>query len=627
VIRVTLRYLNTKLVSLERWQKGLLLALIDGFLLGLCFWVGFALRLSDPWPSDYLDSAQWIVIIASVSVIFVLQMSGFYRTATRFISINSGRALGLACLVGLAVCYICAFIFRIQDFPRSVPLIVFPFAFFAIAGSRASALQYFHWALNLGTDRQRVFIYGTDNTSIRLSRFLKNSRTIQPVAFIGDKDSGTSSISGLRVIDLSTIEHHASLGHVGMVLIEKTSLGHIDRRALFGVLADLGISVKIVAIADGVTDHYQLAFEDIDIVDLLGRLPNPPDFDLISQSISKKTVMVTGAGGSIGSELCRLSLHYGAAKVVMLDSSESSLYQIEQELLSAEEVLSGRVLLSPVLMSALDQELIEEVLEKELVDTIYHAAAYKHVPLCEKNRFYAMKNNVLSTFVLASAAIKLKVGRFVLISSDKAVRPTNIMGASKRLAELVVAELSGRESKTKFCAVRFGNVLGSSGSVIPKFKQQIAAGGPVTVTDPRMTRYFMSIPEAASLVIQAGSLVREWSIFILDMGEPMLISELAERLIRLSGHEVACPTHPEGIEVQYSGIREGEKLYEELSIDGRYSKTEHPKIFCVNDTDTSESVGIDQIITVLRTASTDGETELYPLISHPAVAFQHASIE
>jgi UDP-N-acetylglucosamine 4,6-dehydratase len=352
------------------------------------------------------------------------------------------------------------------------------------------------------------------------------------------------------------------------------------RSEIIKALLGLGVRVQTVPdLSDILAGRARVAdVHDVDICDLLGRDPVPPHPGLLGACITGKVVMVTGAGGSIGSELCRQIVHLQPKQLVLLEKSELALYTIDREL-RAQAAEGRSVEIVPLLGNAHQKFRVKEVIQTFGIQTIYHAAAYKHVPLVEQNVVHGVYNNVMSTYHTAEAASESGVETFVLISTDKAVNPTNVMGATKRVAELVLQGMQQRGSATKFCMVRFGNVLGSSGSVVPLFREQIRAGGPVTVTHPQVIRYFMTIPEAAQLVIQAGSLAHGGEVFVLDMGQPMRIADLAKRMIALTGHTVRDASNPRGdIEIVYTGLRPGEKLFEELLLGDNVARTEHPMI-------------------------------------------------
>lgn len=416
---------------------------------------------------------------------------------------------------------------------------------------------------------------------MQLAVALSMGRELCPVAFVDDEPSlHKHHINGLKVYSFSRLSYLIETHDVDEVLLAMPSISNSRRKDIILMLEPHPVHVRTIPgfseIAQGKVKVEDI--REIDIGDLLGRESVPPNIKLLNANIKDRSVLVTGAGGSIGSELCRQIITHQPKRLVLFELSEFQLYTIEKEL----EGIVADLELIPILGSVTDKRRITEVCNAFNVQTIYHAAAYKHVPMVERNPGEAINNNILGTLRAAQAAIDTGVETFVLISTDKAVRPTNTMGATKRFAELILQALSGDKKlsrNTRFTMVRFGNVLGSSGSVVPLFREQISNGGPVTVTDRKIIRYFMTIPEAAELVIQAGAMGQGGDVFVLDMGEPVLIADLARRMIRLSGFEVNDEDHPNGdIEIAYTGLRPGEKLFEELLIGDNVSSTEHEKI-------------------------------------------------
>jgi FlaA1/EpsC-like NDP-sugar epimerase len=426
-----------------------------------------------------------------------------------------------------------------------------------------------------------VVIYGAGRAGAQLAAMLKMSHQMRPVAFIDDNQTmHQQQINGLTVYPFEQLAGVIERYQVSDILLAMPSASRRQRSEVLQQLADCPVHVRtlpdLMDIAEGKIEVSDI--QEVDIGDLLGREQVSPNQELLHKNITDKVVMVTGAGGSIGSELCRQIAQLAPKSLVLFEISEFSLYQIEKDL----EKFQLDIPVIPVLGSVLNQQRVQAVCQHFQVQTIYHAAAYKHVPMVERNTNEGIRNNVFGTLSCAQAAIDSGVETFVLISTDKAVRPTNTMGASKRLAELVLQALAQKgelHKQTRFTMVRFGNVLGSSGSVVPLFREQIATGGPVTVTDPEIIRYFMTIPEAAELVIQAGAMGQGGDVFVLDMGEPVSILDLARRMIHLSGFTVRDESNPDGdIEIQFTGLRPGEKLYEELLIGDNVIGTAHPKI-------------------------------------------------
>ena len=389
-----------------------------------------------------------------------------------------------------------------------------------------------------------------------------------------------TSIAGIKVYCPTRLEDILHKYKIEAVLLAMPGLNHTEQRTIIDRLTPLKIKIKVTPPIQSLIKGSSRVEDvrEIEIEDLLSRDPVTPNSGLLSVCITGKSVAVSGAGGSIGSELCRQIVMLKPNRLVMIELSEYALYAIDQELRSMALANSIDIELVPFMGSVLDTKKCEQIFRQFKVETVYHAAAYKHVPLVEQNPIEGIRNNAFGTLSIARAAVAAKVKRFVLISTDKAVRPTNVMGSTKRLAELILQAFSRQHTQTRFCMVRFGNVLGSSGSVVPLFRRQIAAGGPVTLTHPEITRYFMTIPEAAQLVLQAGAMGRGGDVFVLDMGEPVKIADLAKKMVYLSGHEVRSETTPLGIEIRYVGLRPGEKLYEELLIGDNVTGTDHPLI-------------------------------------------------
>ncbi|MCE2028969.1 polysaccharide biosynthesis protein [Sessilibacter corallicola] len=427
-------------------------------------------------------------------------------------------------------------------------------------------------------DRESILIYGAGHTGYQIASSLMQARKYEVIAFIDDdKKLTNTTVRGVAVHSSDSVANLIKLYNVKTILLALGQTTKSNRSSIVEKLEKFEVKIQTVPTLEDLLygQAHGQEIRDIEIEDLLGRDPIPPRKDLLDQCVRDKVVMVTGAGGSIGSELCRQILSESPSKLILFEQNEFNLYRVESEL---KQHFPNENLFS-VLGTTLDRTLVSSVICNFNIQTIYHAAAYKHVPMVEKNIVEGVKNNALGTWECAKAAIEHSVENFVLISTDKAVRPTNIMGASKRLAELILQGLSKKESKTKLSMVRFGNVLGSSGSVVPLFKQQIAGGGPITVTHKNITRYFMTIPEAAQLVIQASAMSMGGDVFVLDMGEPIRIWDLAERMVRMSGLSVKSNTNPDGdIEIRQIGLRPGEKLYEELLVSNDVRGTEHPLI-------------------------------------------------
>ncbi len=574
------------LLSQSSQVKRAITVLLDIVLMTVTLWLSFSLRLSE----FYLPSSNvgYLFVLAPFLGLPIFIKLGLYRAIIRYLGFYSlwvvVKAVTLYALLLSAVVLLAG----LEGVPRSVHLINWVLMLLVIGGSRMVARWWFAGLVGGKTKQkastQKMIIYGAGSSGVQLADQLSLRKDIELMGFIdNDVSLHKRQIHDLRVYpftDLSRlIEHEA----VTDVLLALPSLSRRRRQQIIALLEPYPVKVKtlptLAEIAKGEVTVDDI--RDVEIEDLLGRDPVAPNADLMQQNISNKVVMVTGAGGSIGSELCRQVLRLQPSVLVLFENSEIALYSLAEELSQLRDPLGlvDEVHIMPVLGSVYNQTRIASACLECGVQTLYHAAAYKHVPLVEQNPGEAIQNNVLGTLYTAQAAVAAKVESFILISTDKAVRPTNTMGASKRMAELVLQALDELDHTTKFSIVRFGNVLGSSGSVIPLFKKQIKHGGPVTVTDPKVIRYFMTISEAAQLVIQAGAMMKGGDVFVLDMGEPVNILELVRRMIYLSGLEVRDEDQPNGdIEIKYTGLRPGEKLYEELLIGDNVSLTQHPKI-------------------------------------------------
>ncbi|MDC0590422.1 polysaccharide biosynthesis protein [Gammaproteobacteria bacterium] len=582
--------LKNILLSTSRLNKKLV-ALFSDFL-SMCFAILLALTVSNvEFHSINLEEflkLAWIPLLCLITFWYF----GVYSSVVRYIDLSVILVLARAVFVGLALGFISKFIYiyLLSYFIPSTSdsllsyegwLVGFITFSFLIVSSRLIA----HFYLSNRVSEKRVVIYGAGSAGIQLASALGVSKEMQPVAFV-DKNSSLHGtyLGGIKVLHPRKLEKLVLRGKVDEVLIAMPSASKSTLRSLLREIENYSVKVRILPGLAELAQGKILVSElkEVDISDLLGRFEVEASQDLIDKNIENKVVLITGAGGSIGSEISRQVVKYNASKVILLDSNEYALYSIKNEI----ESLGQEVQVYAVLASVNNRKRVVEVCKSFLVDTIYHSAAYKHVPLVEENPFEAVFNNIFGTKTCLEAAIETGVETFVLISTDKAVRPTNIMGATKRFAELILQSAAADGiDKTKMIMVRFGNVIGSSGSAIPLFQKQIENGGPVTVTHPEVIRYFMSIPEAAELVIQAGAMGEGGDVFVLDMGEPVRIYELAKRLINLSGMEVKDKNNPEGdIEIIFTGLRPGEKLYEELLIGNNVSKTEHKQILRAKET-------------------------------------------
>jgi len=568
----------------------------DMAMLSIALWAAYSLRLSHVYVPD--STTMWVLMAAAPLIgVITFHMRGLYKLVTRFIGPSGTTRIYIAVVIAVLIWALVVLMSGVKGHPRSVVVIYGLIAAGLIRVSRqwAAALLLHvapeHKPLSFD-ERKNVIIYGAGAMGIQLLRALNETGQYRTVAFIdNDPSLAGQVVHGVKVVRPNKIAKVISHEKVKEVMLALPSTLRSERRAAIKALEPYPVQVKtlpaIEEIASGRVEVSDL--RPIDVDDLLGRDPVAPDHELLLAHVRDKVVMITGAGGSIGSELTRQLLILGPKTLVLFELSEVALYEIEMEIeefLDRHNMQPGAVPLAkteivPVLGSVLDRKLVARTIRTFGIEVIYHAAAYKHVPIVEQNPFAGVQNNTFGTLVLADVAKELKVERFVLVSSDKAVRPTSVMGASKRLAELILQALALEDKhRTVFTMVRFGNVLDSSGSVVRRFRTQIKNGGPVTVTHKDIIRYFMSIPEAAQLVIQAGAMATGGEVFVLDMGTPVKIDNLARTMIKLSGLEVRDEENPEGdIEIEYVGLRRGEKLYEELLIGENTTETGHPRIF------------------------------------------------
>jgi FlaA1/EpsC-like NDP-sugar epimerase len=521
----------------------------------------------------------FLVLLASLTIV-VFGRLGLYRAVVRFLrSRVIGSVLkGVTLLSVVMATY--GYLRPESGLGVTAAAVFWAFAVIHTAGSRFSLRDFLHGSRK---PRERAIIYGAGNSGARLANLLGTGGQCLPVAFVDDDPALSGSlVAGLPVFMPDRLNELIQAHDAVRLLLAVPSASRQRRAEVIRWLEPYPLHVQTVPDMNDLVSG-RASFDDlreVDVEDLLGRDPIPPRPDLIRASVEGRAVMVTGAGGSIGSELCRQIIHLGTTRLVLVDHSEPSLYAIERELLGAAELHGLSLEIIPVLASVTENDFLRQVMQSFKVRTIYHAAAYKHVPLVEYNMGAGIRNNVIGTFRTAEAAAQAGVDTFVLVSTDKAVNPTNVMGASKRFAEMILQGMVEQGSKMRICMVRFGNVLASSGSVVPVFREQIRNGGPVTVTHPEIVRYFMTIPEAAQLVIQAGAMGRAGEVFLLDMGEPVKIVDLARKMIQLSGLQVRDADHPDGdIEIAFTGLRPAEKLYEELLISGNAVGTEHPRIW------------------------------------------------
>lgn len=583
------------LIERPRWFKRTLLILNDFAMLSIALWAAYTLRLSRIYVPE-TPEILLLMLAAPVVGVLVFYWRGLYKLVTRFIGPEGTTRIYTAVVIAALVWALVVLMSGIQGQPRSVVVIYALIAAGLIRLSRQWAGAILlktapqHTPLSFD-ERKNVIIYGAGPIGIQLMRALNETSNYRPVAFIDSNPSLAGQVvHGVKVVRPEKIGKVISEENITEVLLATPSALRGERRLALKTLEEFPVVVKTLpALEDIASGHVEVSdLRPIDVEDLLGRDPVTPDLELMAAQVRGKVVMITGAGGSIGSEMTRQLLQLKPKTLVLFDVSEAALYEISLEIeklqrrlrSEAEDDASEETAVVQVLGTVLDRKLVTRTIEGCGVEVIYHAAAYKHVPILEVNPFTGLQNNTFGTLIVAEAAKELGVERFVLVSSDKAVRPTNVMGASKRLAELVLQALAQESASTIFTMVRFGNVLDSSGSVVRLFRDQIKAGGPVTVTHPDVVRYFMSMPEAAQLVIQAGAMATGGEVFVLEMGTPVKIDDLARTMIRLSGRELSDDDNPDGdIAVEYVGLRQGEKLYEELLIGENTTGTNHPRIF------------------------------------------------
>jgi FlaA1/EpsC-like NDP-sugar epimerase len=567
-----------ELVSMHRTAKIALMVAVDLLALPCCLLIAMLLRLGDIRLALHYGAFSYLLV--GVVTIAAFSLSDLYRAVIRFIDQRLLAVTGLA--LGLAV--LCAYVVLLavndEQFPRSALAIYWFIVFSYVVTSRITMRNFLrnHMARRPSSDNT-VAIYGAGESGAQLALTMRTSNEYRPVCFFDEKHvMNDRTIAGLRVFHTDRLVEMVNSLCIRSIIIAIPSVSPARLRNIMQRMSEAGVTTKILSRLLDLADEKSAnaTIRELKFEDLLGRAPVPPRTDLFARCVRGKTVLVTGAGGSIGSELCRQIVTLAPARLHLLDHSEFALYTIKQELAAK---FPG-VPIEAHLGSVCNGPLVERVLQQDRVDTIYHAAAYKHVPLVESNIVEGLRNNVLGAQVIAAAADKFQVETCVLISSDKAVRPTNIMGASKRIAELIFQAAANRFSpRTTFCMVRFGNVLGSSGSVIPLFQRQISHGGPLTITHPEVSRYFMLIAEAAQLVIQAGAMAKGGDVFVLDMGDPIRIVDLARTMIVMSGLTEKTALHPGGdIEIKFVGLFPGEKLHEELLTEGKVFPSEHSRI-------------------------------------------------
>lgn len=607
------------LFKLSRRSKRAIQLCVDSILIVISFIFAMLLRL-DNWDFIAEPRVWWVLpVLLPISLVVFIRL-GFYRAVIRYMCMKAFNTVAIG--IGASAVSLAVANYLLQlPVPRSVPIIYAILAFLMIGGIRL-ALRALYLKNQLRY-KKRVLVYGAGCSGRQLVESLRHGNEHEPIGFLDDQVALQNAlIQGLKVYSPANTQDLVDHYGIDKILLAMPSATRARRSSILKLLEPLSVPVlSVPSTSDLVSGKSQVSeLRHVAVEDLLGRDPVPAEPTLLSANITDKVVMVTGAGGSIGSELCRQIIYQRPRQLILVEVSEFALYQIESELRSMADTHDESISIFALQCSVQHSARLKTIMRSFGVQTVYHAAAYKHVPMVERNMIEGLRNNVLGTLACAEAAIAANTEAFILISTDKAVRPTNVMGASKRMAELVCQALGEQQKTTLFSMVRFGNVLGSSGSVVPLFRRQIAAGGPVTVTHPDITRYFMTIPEAAQLVIQAGAMARGGDVFVLDMGEPIKIAELASHMIRLSGLE---PSYPQkklmgeltpqqnrgDIDIVFTGLRPGEKLYEELLIGESVINTRHPRIMSAKEVSLPWDK-LSMILTQLRDACDHSDYEI-----------------
>jgi FlaA1/EpsC-like NDP-sugar epimerase len=591
----------------QQWKQAIMMT-ADAVFVPLCMFASIAMRYGS--FEQAMAAAPWVQTTIALMTVPIFAVSGLYSTVIRYADL---RAPARACAVLFLALSITFAVLKGLDYrplPPGSGVLIFWFVvsvyLFASRIGASALMRTSHRRPE--APRIRLALYGAGDAGVQFARAMQFSREYLPVCFLDDDVSHhRRTVSGLPVYGLDRLTEAINRHQVAQVVIAIPSASPARRRELIRRIEPAGLPIKTLPglgeLVEGQAGVDEI--REVDVADLLGRDPVAPNPALFARCIQGLSVMVTGAGGSIGSELCRQIVSQRPARLVVLEHSEIALYEIDQELARAAPQLPRRA----VLASVLDTETLVQVMQAEQVATVYHAAAYKHVPIVEENVRAGLRNNVFGSLAVAQAAARAGVRTCVLVSTDKAVRPTNLMGASKRIAELVFQAAALRHPGTVFAMVRFGNVLGSSGSVVPLFRRQIRAGGPVTITHPEVVRYFMLIPEAAQLVVQAGAMARGGEVFVLDMGEPVRVIDLARTMITLSGLTEKTSGHPDGdIEIRPIGLRPGEKLYEELLIGDDTVPSGHPRILCARERHIDPAL-LDRMLASLEQACNDDDVD------------------
>lgn len=573
-----------RLSGINRSARVRIMILIDAVLCVMASWISLAIRLGE-WPESF--DQFFVLSISSIIIWMPLAfLFGVYRNLIRFSGVKAAQSILLSCVVLSAILAVELLVLNQTHIPRTAavlqPIILFLLMLFVRLAMRFIVSDLLHSTPGSGGKKRRLLIYGAGRGGQQLANSLRQEPHLVLVGYVDDDERlSKQQIDGVTVWHSSVLDQLLVERRVDEVLLAIPSALRVRRREIVTALQSRRIRVRMLpAIGQLIDGHVTVSdLREVQVEDLLGRDAVAPNQALLSRSLLSKNVLVTGAGGSIGSELCRQILRSGPRRLILVEQSEYSLYLIDNELRKLAAMEGHDVEIVPQLADVADRDSVYRIFRRWEPESVYHAAAYKHVPLVESNPVAGLRNNIFSTLHCALAAEASGVRRFILVSTDKAVRPTNVMGASKRVCELILQARAQAQQDTLFTMVRFGNVLGSSGSVVPLFKSQIVAGGPVTITHKDVTRYFMTIPEATQLVIQAGGMAKGGEVFVLDMGQPVRIRDLAETMVRLSGLSVRDEATPDGdIEIVEVGLRPGEKLYEELLIGGDPAPTDHPRI-------------------------------------------------
>jgi len=569
--------MKLRLQNLERIYKQFIMLFVDISTLLFALWLSFVLRLGEPFPTAYIYDSLWIFIAVPIITIPLFIKIGLYRSVLQYIGIKvittTFQATTISCLI---IGFLMMF-FRESNLPRSVlPIFWFIINIFVMSTRFLFKGYLYSWDSFVNARKQAI-IYGAGNAGVQLVESLRKSAVYAPIAFIDDDKARQGTILNfLEVFPFDKIEELIKINEAKILLFAVPSASHKQRTQILQRLTKFPIEVKVLPSMDNIVGGVVSidSIKHVGVSDILGRVPVVPKQKLLDRNISGKNILVTGAGGSIGSELSRQIINLSPDKIILLDNSEFNLYTIHQELSS----ILKSVKIVPCLCTVTNYYQLKKIISEHNINTIFHAAAYKHVPMVEMNIISGVYNNIIGTYNVARVADELKVDSMVLVSTDKAVRPTNVMGASKRFSELILQAFSVKSS-TCFSMVRFGNVLDSAGSVVPLFRKQIKKGGPVTVTHRNISRYFMTIPEAVQLVLQAGAMAKGGDVFVLDMGEPIKVIDLAYKMIHLSGLTPIDNKNPDGdISIEFTGLRPGEKLFEELLIGNNVIQSEHPRI-------------------------------------------------